>query len=140
MQFLFALFPVFFVLMWLGVGTMLAELSGWPRLARTFPGGARPDGQRLRRQVVKIGSVNENGVTGIVVSAAGLYLDTMFLFRFRRPPVLIPWNLVRPLTERRFLWYRWHELDLGGITTISVRPEAYEAIVGRLAAQPIERA
>jgi hypothetical protein len=122
-------FPVVFVSMWFGVGAVLAEMSGWPELARRFPGGIRPKGQRLSRQVVKIGSVNENGVTGIVVCAAGLYLDTMFLFRFRRPPVMVPWDSVRYTTERRFLWYRWYEFDLGDITTISVRPAAFEAIM-----------
>ena len=123
------MFPVLFVAMWFGVGALLAEMSGWPDLARKFPGGPRPNGQRLRRQVIKIGSVNENGVTGIVVSESGLYLDAMLLFRFRRPPVLVPWDSVTYSTDRRFLWYRWHEFDLGGITTISVRPAAYEAMI-----------
>lgn len=115
--------------MWLGVGALLAEFSGWPELAREFPAGSRPAGKRIRGQVVKVGVVGENGVTGIVLTPAGLYLDTMFLFRFRRPPVLVPWTFVRHSSDGQFLWYRWHEFDLAGVTTLSVRPAAYEAIV-----------
>jgi hypothetical protein len=124
----FALFPVIFVGMWLAIGALFAQMSGWSELANEFPGKFRPEGPRLRRQVVKLGSVNENGVTTLVLSTAGLFLESIFLFRFRRPPVLVPWPALRYLGERRFLWQRWHEFDLGGITTIGVKTKAYDAI------------
>src|SRR5262245_34588810 len=100
---LFIAFPFFFVGMWLGVSALLAELSGWPELAREFPGGKTPpDGTRMRRQVVKTGVVGENGVTVLVLSARGLYMEAPLPFRFRRPPVLVPWGAVRYVSEHRF--------------------------------------
>jgi hypothetical protein len=122
------LFPPFFIAMWLGVGAALAEISGWPALARRFRTEQGPPGRRLRRQVVMLGPTHESGVTRIITSSAGLYLDASPLFRFRRPPLLLPWSAVRHRSERRLLWLRWHEIDLAGITILGVKPRAYEAI------------
>ena len=128
------LFPPFFIAMWLGVGAVLAEISGWPALARRFRSEQRPTGRRLRRQVVMLGPTHESAVTRIITSSAGLYLDVHPLFRFRRPPLLLPWSVVHHRSERRLLWLRWHEIDLAGITTLGVKPRAYEAIAPFLAA------
>ena len=54
--------------------------------------------------------------------------DAHPLFRFRRPPLLVPWPEVRYVGERRMLWRRAWVLDLGGITTVAVKKEAYVAI------------
>ena len=122
-------FPFAFVGMWLLVGAILSELSGWRRLADRFATGSRPEGKRLRRQVTGIGLTGENGVTGLILTPEGLYLYAHPLFRFRRPPVLVPWPEVRYVRERGMLWWRARVLDLGGITTVAVKKEAYEAIV-----------
>lgn len=107
---------------WAGVTTLLAHLTGWPALAAAFPGGAVPPGERLRGMVYGFRRVNENRVTTVVPTAAGLYLYPMLLFRLARPPVLVPWNRVRYESERSFLWGRWHDIDLAGITTMRVAP------------------
>src|SRR5690349_9031123 len=101
------LFPLFFVAMWLLIGALLAEISGWPVLARQFRTTHRPAGSPLRHQVVALGPTSESGVTRIITSPAGLYLDTHPLFRFRRPPLLVPWTAIHYRSERRFLWRRW---------------------------------
>jgi hypothetical protein len=128
------LFPPFFIAMWLGIGAVLAEISGWPALARRFRTEHRPTGQRWRRQVVMLGATRESGVTRIITSPAGLYLDVNPLFRFRRPPLLLPWSAVHHRGDRRFLWLRWHEIDLAGVTTLGVKPNAYQAIAPFLSA------
>jgi hypothetical protein len=107
---------------WLVITGLLSSLSGWPTLAATFPAGARPDGKGLWGQVLGIGKVRENNVTCLIPSPSGLYLYAMALFRFRRPPVLVPWAKVRYVDAGKFLWSRWYVLDLGGVTTLSVRP------------------
>lgn len=122
------LFPPFFVTMWFGIGALLAEMSGWPALARQFRADQRPAGKRLRRQVVSLGPTHESGVTRIITGPAGLYLDVHPLFRFRRPPLLLPWSAVRYRSERRLLWLRWHELDLAGVTVVGVKPKAFKSI------------
>jgi hypothetical protein len=121
-------FPLFFVTLWLFVGALLSELSRWPELARIYPDQPTARGQRLRGQVTAVGWINENNVTTIEETSLGLRLTTMFLFRFRRPALLVPWEQIRGVSERRFLWARWYVLDLGGITTVSVKRRAWEAI------------
>jgi hypothetical protein len=121
-------FPVFFVTLWLFVGALLSELSRWPALARAYPDDPKARGERLRGQVTAVGWVNENNVTTIEVTPVGLRLRAIILFRFRRPPLLVPWEHIRGAEVRRFLWARWYVLDLGGITTVSVKARSLEAV------------
>ena len=117
-----------FIGMWLLVCGILTELSGWPALARRFPGGPRPPAPRLRRQVLSFGVVSENGVTNLIVVPQGLYLFSNPFFRFRRAPILVPWAHVQGAGERGRLWWRVRVLELGGVTNIGVKRRAYEAI------------
>ncbi len=39
--------------------------------------------------------MNYNNVLTIGVNAQGMYLAVMFLFRFRHPPLLIPWSDIK---------------------------------------------
>ena len=110
-----------FAIFWVLVTGLLASISGWPSLADTFPAGERPDVNALRRSVLKIGRIGENNVTTLRPTAQGLYMSVNPLFRFRRPPVLVPWNRIEPVSSHRMLWQRSTTLDLGGITTIRVR-------------------
>jgi hypothetical protein len=120
--------PFFAVALWLFVGALLSELSGWPELARAHPDQATERGHRLRGQVTAMGWVSENNVTTIEATPVGLRLTTMFLFRFRRPTLLVPWEQIRGVSGRRLLWARWYVLDLGGITTVSVKRRAWDVI------------
>ena len=122
--------------LWLVVCAILSELSGWPRLARAFPGGARPPGKRIRGQVVGIGLVGENNVTGLIPTAEGLYIYSHPLFRFRRPPILVPWTEVHYDGERGALWWRSVGIDLGRITMLRLRPKAFPVLAPYLAVEP----
>jgi len=117
-------FPFFFVGLWLGVGALLSQLSGWPRLAQRFRAANRPPGQVLKRQVAKIGLVSEGGVTHMIVSPEGLYLWTNPLFRFLRPPLMIPWTAITGVREARWLWLKMYVLNVADITTIQVSRRA----------------
>ena len=121
-------FPIVFVGGWLAVCAILAEISGWPRLARRYPTVGRPDGLRVFGQVVAFGLVSENNVTGLVLSSEGLYLYAWLLFRVRRDPMLIPWRDVEFLSERRILWSRRYALKLGGTTTLWIKERAFKAM------------
>jgi hypothetical protein len=114
---------------WLAVTGLLASLSGWPDLADTFPAGERPQGTALSRSVYKVGSVSENGVTTLTPASQGLYMVPMSLFRFRRPPVLVPWNRIRYVESHHVLWKRSLTLDLGGVTTLRVHPRVIPHLV-----------
>ncbi len=123
---------------WLLVTGLLSTLSGWPTLAATFPGGPVPPGNRLRGQVLGLGPVRENNVTIVVPTTQGLYLYAVVLFRVRRRPVLVPWPKVRYLESRQLLWARWHVLDLGGVTTLRVRPDLLPVLRSHGVAVPSE--
>ncbi len=110
-----------FAIFWVLITGLLASVSGWSNLADTFPAGERPDGQALRSSVLKIGRVGEKNVTTLRPTSRGLYMSANPLFRFRRPPVLVPWNRIEHVRSHRVLWQRSSTLDLGGITTMRVR-------------------
>jgi hypothetical protein len=119
---------LFFLAMWLGVGALLARLSGWSALSAKFPCEVTPAGGRAIGQVVAIGAINERNVTWVIVSSSGLYLSAIWPFRFRRPPVLVPWRHVRYVSEQTFLWSRCYVVDLGNITTVRLKARAYELV------------
>jgi hypothetical protein len=72
--------------------------------------------------------VSENNVTSLVVTPQGLYLFSNPLFRFRRPPILVPWSRVHSAGEGGRFWWRVNMLELDGVTMIGVKRPAYEAI------------
>jgi hypothetical protein len=116
----------------LGVWTLSnwsgAHTSGWAALARRFRAGAPPDSPRLTHQVVRVGRVGERRATTMIPTSDGLYLCSHPLMLFR-PPLLIPWSLIRYAGGRQFLWMHARVLDLDGVTTLGVRDEAFRAIV-----------
>lgn len=97
-----------FALLWLGVTGLLALLSGWVRLASRFAGTPMLEGERFRFVSGALGHrkfpVNYNGCLFVYLSPEGLGLSILFPFRFRSPPLLIPWSAIRAATPRRILW------------------------------------
>ena len=129
-------FPIVFVGMWLLIATVLTEFSGWSRLARAFPGGPRPAGRRLYGQVMGMGLVGEKGVTTLIPTSDGLYLYSALLFRFHRPPVLVPWHEIHNDGERGTRWWRNFVLELGGVTTLRIRAKAFPILEPYLVRHP----
>ena len=125
---LLVLFPFAFIGMWLVVGAFLSEFSGWTSLARRFPGGARPAGRRLRGVVLQMGAVSENGVTILIPTTDGLYLYSHPLFRFHRPPILLPWRELRYTGDRGRLWWRRATLQISHTTPLGIKPDAYAVL------------
>ena len=68
----------------------------------------------------------------MIPTAAGLYLHSHPLMFFR-PPLLIPWSLIRYAGGHQFLWMHTRVLDLDGVTTIGVRDAAFRQITPYLA-------
>jgi hypothetical protein len=129
-------FPLFFVALWLFVGAMLAYTSGWVALAARYRAGERPSGRVLRGQVIAVGSVSENNVTYLIPTEAGLYMYPMFLFRFMRPPILLPWREVVYDSSRRFLWMRSHKLQLADLTSIRMKEKGLRELLPFLPSLP----
>ncbi len=121
-------FPFIFLGLWLAMNGLMAVLSGWSRLAEQFRAKHQPSGERFTRQIVSVGFVRENGATNLIVSVEGLFLSSFILFRFLRPPVLIPWRFIRVARQKKILWLQRYVLDLASVTTITVKRTAYQAI------------
>src|SRR5215469_6181884 len=112
---------------WIVSNAIGAYTSGWSALARCFRTGSQPEGPRLTHQVVRVGSVRESRSTVLITTDAGLYLHSHPLMFFR-PPLLIPWSLIRYAGGHQFLWMHTRVLDLDGVTTVGVRDNAFREI------------
>jgi hypothetical protein len=122
-------FPFVFLGGWLVIGGFLALVSGWVSTARHFAAvSGKPDGEVIRNQVLGVGPVGENNVTQMVATHSGLYLYPMFLFRFGRRPLFIPWPAITPLGEFKFLWSRYHSLRIGATMTVQITKPGYERL------------
>ncbi|HEX2076673.1 MAG TPA: hypothetical protein VHG08_03160 [Longimicrobium sp.] len=115
------LFPIFFVGLWLFVATILSAAGGWGTLAARYPAPPGAVGQAygnssgfLRRWGLP---VNYNYILLVRVGESGIGLETHFPFRFKHPPLFIPWQAVRECRRFSLLFFsgaeiRLHESDV----------------------------
>jgi len=95
--------PVYLVLVWLLVGAHVSWIGGWSALARVYRAQVPFVGTKWTRQSAQMRwLMNYNNVLTTGVNAQGLYLATMVLFRFRHPPLVIPWSDIK--VRRRKGW------------------------------------
>jgi hypothetical protein len=114
------LVPLAFVAVWL-LGTGIASLlSGWHALAEQYP---EPDGfeappERRHRfrtvQFVRLAALPARYGSSVTVTLApgGLHLAVLAIFRFRHPPLLIPWGAIRDCEEGSFFGFRYTEVEV----------------------------
>ena len=112
--------PLAVVAAWL-LGTGLASLlSGWHALAEQYP---EPDGyeapsERRHRfrtlQFVRLAGLPARYGSSVTVTLApgGLHLAVLGIFRFRHPPMLIPWAAIRRCEEGSFFGFRNTEVEV----------------------------
>jgi len=112
---------VAFVAMWIGVMALLSHMSGWPKLAAVYRARRPPSGRCFLFARGKVGEVWFNGCLTIYTSPEGLYLSVWPIFRFREPPLFIPWSEVRDRRETRWLWWRLIEFNVGSPTVGTIR-------------------
>lgn len=94
-QFPLVLIPGF-VAMWFLVCTLVSWIGGWTALSRTYRTRTPFVGEKwtwLRGQM-RWGT-HYNNVLTLGVNSQGLYLAILFLYRFRHPPLLVPWSEIR---------------------------------------------
>jgi hypothetical protein len=91
-----AIFPVYFVTLWLLVGATISFVGGWWSLAKVYRTEVPFDGTKWRMQSGQMRWLaNYNNVLTLGVGKQGLYLASMFLFRFMHPPLLVPWSEIK---------------------------------------------
>jgi hypothetical protein len=90
------IFPVYFLTLWLLVSASLSYVGGWYSLARVYRALLPFNGAKWGMQSGKMRWLaNYNNILTLGVNQEGLYVATMFLFRFMHPPLLVPWSEVR---------------------------------------------
>jgi len=121
------LLPVVFVAMWAGVLAMLSHMSGWSQLAALYRAQRPPAGRCILMSGGKIGDVWYRGCLTIYTSDQGLYVSVWPIFRFREPPLFIPWSAIRNRRQTRWLWTRMIEFDIGSppIGTMRLLPAVF---------------
>ncbi|MGE3247441.1 MAG: hypothetical protein AB7F96_09355 [Beijerinckiaceae bacterium] len=90
-------FPLFFA----GVVYLVSRLSGWKSLAERFPAAGPPQGEPCTWASARLRYIAGYNRSLIVhVSARGIHMQPMLLFRTGHEPVFIPWEAVEEVRER----------------------------------------
>jgi hypothetical protein len=91
-----AIFPIYFLCLWSLVAAIISFVGGWFSLAKVYRTRVPFNGVKWRMQSARMRWLaNYNNVLTMGVSPQGLYLASMFLFRFMHPPLLVPWNEIK---------------------------------------------
>ena len=118
---MWALFPFFFVAMWLGVTFLLSAMGGWRKLAEHYSTSGGFTGKRFRFRSAQLGGyVNYGGCLTLGSDSQGLYLAVLPFFRMAHPPLLIPWNDIGA-REARSWFFPAIELEFTKAPAASVR-------------------
>lgn len=108
------IFPLYFVGLWLLVSAVISYIGGWTTLAKEYRNTAKVFGECWTRQSGQMRWLASYGsCLTLGADEAGFYLATMPLFRYRHPPLFIPWDRIA-IARRRFLFFEFIEFRLGG--------------------------
>jgi len=91
-----AIFPIYFLCLWCVVAATISVIGGWFALTKVYRTRAAFNGEKWKMQSGRMRWLaNYNNVLTIGIGKQGLYLASMFLFRFMHPPLLIPWSEIK---------------------------------------------
>ena len=105
--------PFIAVGMWCFVNLLFSVLSGWRRLAETYPASRKPADRKFRWLSGRVGWMNYGNCLNVSTSSEGLRVSILFLFQLWSPPFLIPWSEIRNCSVSRFLWWETVAFDVG---------------------------
>jgi len=109
-----ALFPVYFLAMWLAVSALSSYLGGWSALAARFRTELPfPDSKWRGQSGSMRWRCNYGSCLTVGADQQGLFLRTLFLLRFRHPPLLIPWDEISVTRKRLWIFGEFVTLTLG---------------------------
>jgi hypothetical protein len=100
-----AIFPIYFLGLWLLVSTVISVMSGWFSLGEKFRNRVAFNGKKWWGQSGQMRWLtNYTGCLILGANSQGLYLGALFLFRFMHPPLLVPWGEIRVRRTTRWLF------------------------------------
>jgi hypothetical protein len=119
-----AIFPIYFLCLWLLVGATISVVGGWFSLAKVYRAKGAFNGAKWKMQSGQMRWLaNYNNVLTLGVNQQGLYLASMFLFRFMHPPLLVPWSEMK--VRRKTGWvFEYVILTMGRDLAIPLRIRA----------------
>lgn len=105
--FIIAAFVVGFPLLWIAIIKMTARFSGWMKLAKLYPGADTSSGDRCGYASAGLRwLVGYNRCLTITVSAQGIHMRPMFMFRIDHAPILIPWDAVLKIEDKSLALFK----------------------------------
>src|ERR1017187_2136726 len=100
-----AIFPIYFLCLWFLVAATISFVGGWFSLAKLYRTRVPFNGAKWRMQSGQMRwRVNYNNVLTIGARPQGLYLASMFLFRFMHPPLLVPWSEIKVQSRKGWVF------------------------------------
>lgn len=110
---LWIIIPFYALALWLFVSALISYIGGWTTLAKRFRLRVPFTGERWLGQSGQMRWIAGYGnCLTVGCNHQGLYLAMMPLFRFRHPPLLVPWDEIT-ITRRRILFFRMVRFGLG---------------------------
>jgi hypothetical protein len=119
-----AIFPVYFLTLWLGAGAIISCIGGWFALSKLYRAQVQFGGATWGRQSGRMRWLtNYNNVLTLGASRDGLYLAMNFLFRFMHPPLLIPWAEIK-VRKSTGWFFEYVTFTMGGEMEVPLRIRA----------------
>jgi len=100
---LIALFPIFFVLFWLLITSLLGLFSGWFQLQQQFPRDDDTPVLEIGGQSGAMGGVNFSGILTLAACRSGLRVGLWRMFGPFQRPFQVPWDQIEAEPVTRFL-------------------------------------
>ena len=100
-----AFFALYFIGLWVLVSTFISLIGGWFSLAKLYRTRVPFEGVKFRLWTCQMRwRTHYSNVITTGANQEGLYLTTMFLFRFKHPPLFIPWTEIRVQRTKGWLF------------------------------------
>jgi hypothetical protein len=113
------LYLLAFVALWLLATGLASVLGGWHAIAERYaaPDAFEATGQRMRFRTILFRRLpwlpaRYRGCVTISLTPGALHIAVPSVFRFRHPPLLIPWTAIARCEEGSFLGFRWTDMEV----------------------------
>lgn len=113
-------FPFFFVIMWVVVLSLLANIGGWSRLAQHYQAQTKFQGKKWHFRSGRMGLTNYSACLTIGLNNYGLYVAVLPLFRVGHPPLLIPWSDITTSKSKHF-WISYLDFTFAHVPTVTFK-------------------
>jgi hypothetical protein len=116
------LVPLAIVAFFALVLAVIAKLGGWQKLAEAYPAQTMQRGTPISMQSVNLRRwAGYNNCVTFSANDAGMWMQVMWPFSFRHPPLFFPWSEVEVAEENLFGLIRMVRLQMLATPNVPVR-------------------